>query len=238
METLFAMDFFQDEATLVLSETLSQLREAALLTLNTDGRSDLPYRPYAEIALPSWFFAELPLFPDDDKESELASEMYIGSNRVLSLTRRISTAVHRSGFRRCIDKCLDKIMAKHTQGILAGGPMVASAAALQTAHLGVCGGDLSGMENCMVKKQRQKPRNSASISWETANNEGFVSLWVENNCQATTWKTWNFPMTTEKSSSVPQVKSVFSKIAITLGNALVKGTTASYGQKSGCRSSF
>jgi hypothetical protein len=158
----YALDYYEDdEATEILTTTLQPLRDVVLSVLNT---TEFPQfdRPLVDIAIPGWLFQKVPLFRDEDEN--FPREMYITAHSRRHFTSRISTAVHRTGFRLSSDTDPMNIMRAHFNGDRTGGPLAAPDMALRQAFSSI----------------NETSRTLALVKWETLGNNSLVSVWVEN----------------------------------------------------------
>lgn len=235
LETLYALDYYQhDESTAILAQTLAELQMQTFAALRTANPATvLPSRPYAEITLPSWIFAQLPLFQDDE-DAELATQAYIGTSHLSTLTDRISAAVHRAGFRRTVENDPLLIMSAHTKGVRIGGPPPAPGMAINQALLGVCGGHTSKAKACLAKaclarRQALAPFTAAALLKDSAGAHEFVGLWLQSvnggfdNAAGRHWKL-------DRGRSPARLSEVFGEVAQTIlngGNGAHRNVTSS-----------
>lgn len=112
---LYAIDFYSgDRATEVLAQTFKALHDAAWLKLSMDGQHAQKCMPSAEIALPSWFFTKMSPFPDGYQPH--GSDLSIRASHLETLNYRISTALHRAGFRRSPSSRPQEVLWEHNSG--------------------------------------------------------------------------------------------------------------------------
>ena len=182
-DDLFALDYYQgDEATAILTTTMSDLRNATWKLLANNTELHLPVRPFAELALPGWFFKRMSHFDEEvlKEEPHLVNDTYIGAWHLRALTERISTAVHHAGFRRSVDDVPGEIMSYHAKGELLLGPLAAPKLAIQQATSVPCPAErFVELEDCMEQRKYPTPL-TALIDRTTAAGSDWTSLWIQD----------------------------------------------------------
>lgn len=154
----------------------------ALLSLTMDAQHQ-EQMPFAEVALPSWFFTKVPEVYGDVELQE--GSLTITTAHLQPLTTRITTALHRAGFRRSATKEPRAIMSAHGERSMGtvrfGGPGFAPLAALQQSTSGP-----------------NKPLASVVVEWIVAGELEWLSVWFDPFTAGTAnqwlgcsrWRTW------------------------------------------------
>lgn len=144
--------------------------------------------PFAEIALPSWFFTKVPQVYGDDQLHE--GGLTVISSHLQALTTRITASLLRAGFRRSATPDPHSIMSAHGEGsrgtVRFGGPGFAPLPALQQSTLG-----FSNHAAAVVLELMTADGYEWVSVWCNPLNAGAANQWFGMS----RWRTW-------KSSSV------------------------------------
>lgn len=150
VEKVLDLDFFVDDhATEVLTELLIG---AADKHLAENGDETINKRPYVVMALPNWFFKN-EVISFDNPAIGASAMTEVSAESAGNFTQRISTALHRAGFRQSAEPDLTEMIHKHHRGERSTGPVPATEAFILQALGGSCAGDLSFFEYCQRKRR-------------------------------------------------------------------------------------
>ena len=193
---LYALDCYQqDPATAIIADLLSELHHKAIENLRKTGAGDEPLRPFAEMTLPSWFFAAMVGYPE-------YQVFWIQSRNVEQLVARISTAIHRAGFRRSFHDYPLSIIREHHTGAFSSlppPPYHAPYYIMQHENYEQCADNdepFTVPGSCRRYKHGDQFGATAAIDRTIAGSEESLSVWYEphvgrqRNLSNTFWKTW------------------------------------------------
>ena len=215
---LYALDDYpNDRATEILAHTLRNLHDAALLDLKSAGQMEEHPMPFADFALPSWFFTKVPELHGDAELHE--GGLIALSGHLAALTSRISTALHRAGFRRSATASSDDIMRMHAEGrgtLHIGGSGMAPVHAEQEPSTLRCDHDsFEASSECVMESSAPRCDTCAAravLEWTGAGQTEYMSAWYtlykvgSQDLAFSCWHTWKIP-TQQKHS--PYARPVF-----------------------------
>ncbi|KAF2170401.1 hypothetical protein M409DRAFT_51446 [Zasmidium cellare ATCC 36951] len=200
LETLYTQTFFaEDKSVRILERVLSNLHQATMQALANVTSFEAADRPYTEIALPGWMFNNILAISDDPPEPP--NFTLVLSFDYFPLTRRISVAAHRAGFRRSVMDGPKQIMGHHYKGAHLEGPRPGLAMAIRSAAKGICEMSIAGREYCEVKPYGTcSPRELvAVVDQHFVNGTDWIMLWLQDcgthGVGFVRWKTWSLSRT-------------------------------------------